>query len=124
MKLNHDCVRQLLLDIEEKVPFGSFISINLLCEDYPSPDVLYAAKKLEEAGYIEISSLNGDGELSSMLVESLTWEGHQFLDNIRDNEIWASTKKTVSKFSSTSLGIMANVAGQLLSAAIKSQIGL
>lgn len=124
MKLDHDCVRHLLLAIEENVPAGSRISIGLLQGDYPLPDVLYAAEKLHEAGYITVSYLCGETSPQSMLIESLTWKGHEFLDNIRDGKIWATTKETVSKFSSTSLSILSNVAGQILSAAIKAQIGL
>jgi len=30
-------------------------------------------------------------------VSSLTWEGHEFLDKIRDETIWSKTKDAISK---------------------------
>lgn len=46
-----------------------------------------------------------------MVVRGLTWEGHEFVDNIRNKNIWESTKKRVSGLvGSLSLSVVAAVA--------------
>ncbi len=124
MRLNNDCVRDLLLTIEEEVGIDEYISIeNTQIKDYSSDDLLYTALKLQEAGYINAKVTNClDGSVS-VDIFSLTWDGHKFLDNIRDNEVWSKTKSIVAKFSSVSLGIVSNVAAQVILAMIKQQLG-
>ena len=63
MKLNIDCVRDLLLIIENEVNFTEdlkypSVNINSLCESdflkkYQKQDVCYAALKLKEGGFVD-----------------------------------------------------------------------
>lgn len=127
MKLNHDCVRDLLLFIEENLEYGYYIQANeVQIGNYSQQEILYAADKLLEAGYINATRkeyLDNPG-IPQIRINSITWDGHQFLDNIRDNEVWKHTKGILSKFSSVSIGIINNVASQVISNIIKSQMGL
>ena len=41
---------------------------------------------------------------------NLTYQGHEYLNNIRDNKIWKNTKKISSKLSSVSLEILKSIA--------------
>ena len=124
MHLNNECVRDLLLAIEENLGINDKVSIDdFELPNYSNDELIYTALKLIEAGFI-------NGDLSNMIdgsifvyVSSLTWDGHKFLDNIRDNEVWRKTKSIVSKFSSVSLGIISNVAAQVITALIKQQLG-
>jgi hypothetical protein len=51
----------------------------------------------------------------------LTWEGHEFLDNIRNDSVWSSTKKRVGDLvGSVSISVIAAVA----EAEMKKLIGL
>ncbi|EJA0843158.1 DUF2513 domain-containing protein, partial [Listeria monocytogenes] len=54
----------------------------------------------------------------------ITWSGHQFLDNIRDDEVWKKTKKTVSKFSSVSVSLLSTISSNVLSQLIKNSLGV
>ncbi|MNW48340.1 hypothetical protein D3C74_257030 [compost metagenome] len=124
MKLNHECVRDVLLTLES-LPDNEYIdSENHIEYDqiqkYQKSDFVYSVQKLIEANYINagvLRTLDGD----SYAVNSLTWDGHQFLDNIRDNTVWAETKNKVgSAVASASLSIIAEVASSF----IKSKFGL
>lgn len=89
MKLNLDCIRAILLKLEE-LPYGeSYSSVNFggLCSTYSQEDIDYSIKKLTEAHFIEtdVSELSDE---SYTYILDITYEGHQFLANIRDNTIW------------------------------------
>ncbi len=124
MHLNNECVRDLLLAIEENLGINDKVSIDdFELPNYSNDELIYTALKLIEAGFINGDSSNMiDGSIF-VYVSSLTWDGHKFLDNIRDNEVWRKTKSIVSKFSSVSLGIISNVAAQVITALIKQQLG-
>ncbi|WP_423738704.1 DUF2513 domain-containing protein [Clostridium niameyense] len=44
----------------------------------------------------------------------ITWDGHEFLDNIRDNDIWNKTKNTISKINGVSIPIISDIAKSIL----------
>jgi len=53
-------------------------------------------------------------------VNRITWAGYEYLDNIRDNEVWAKTKTMLGRFGSAALPIVQQVAGEI----IKSALGI
>ena len=114
MKLIHECVRDVLLDAEENLSLFNSISssdIQTRLSKYSHDDIYYTCLKLNEAGFIKADFyLNG-----SAGIEEITYSGHLFLDNIRDNNVWKKTQNILSKFTSTSLSIVQNVATQVIS---------
>lgn len=124
MKLNNDCVRDLLLFIEGNTSVNNIISIrNIELNSYDNEDLVYTAMKLEEAGYIKAKISKFLDGSADVYVTELTWNGHKFLDNIRDDGVWKTTKEKISKFSSVSLSIIENVASQVLTNLINQQLG-
>lgn len=123
MRLNPNCVRNLLAYVEENAHYGSALFAEQIeLSDFTKEDIIYTADKLAEAKYINAEvSYNIYGE-PHILISSLTWTGHEFLDNIRDDSVWKNTKKVISKFSSVSLSLIGNIAGQVISAMIKNQL--
>ncbi|WP_353418289.1 DUF2513 domain-containing protein (plasmid) [Staphylococcus delphini] len=120
MKLNHDCVRLLLLEIESNKKLGEPLTEhnfkdNIVFEKYGFDTVMYALLKLKEAEYINVQLLWESGSVESFLINDITWEGHEFLDNIRDNNTWKEVKRVASKTSSMSLTLMSKLAVQYLS---------
>lgn len=115
MKLIHDCVRDVMLDIEENLGTNTAIMITNIhsrISKYSFEDIYYTCQKLNEAGYLEVVFyLSGDGA-----VKNMTYDGHLFLDNIRDDSIWKETKSKVSKIASASLPIIQQVAAALIAA--------
>lgn len=121
MKLNHDCIRDLLLYLEDHLCYKDEIRINSLkIEPYSQDELLYTADRLIEAGYLN-SRFGWNMQSSHIItVNSISYDGHQFLDTIRDDGIWKNTKNKFAKFSSISLPIIQELASSL----IKSQLGL
>jgi len=115
-----------MLYIEDNLEYGYRLYVNeLKLGNYEQQTIVYSADKLYEAGYIEaLKKKTIDSDLPQIEVKAITWEGHQFLDNIRDNKVWENTKNILSKFSSVSIGIISNVASQVITNIIKSQLGL
>lgn len=126
MKLNHDCVRDLLLYIEEHSSYDTKIDVNKLkFKNYSNSDLIYTADKLFEANYLNcIKSNQFNNSSPSIIIKSITYDGHQFLDNIRDDGVWKNTKSILSKFTSTSLGIISDISSQIISNIILKQLGL
>lgn len=114
MVLKHDCVRKTLLYLENNLMLDSFISTqDMTIDNYSKEDIVYTIKMLKNAGYINAQFCGYDDQ-QIYYVSSLTWNGHQFLDNIRDNTVWKKTKSILSKFTSVSLEITSQVASQVI----------
>lgn len=125
MKLDQECVRDVLLTMEEKIPLNDYVSLSMLKSSssllaYDTEIVTYVTLKLTEAGYISAQPLYGDNKVLEVMVSSITWDGHQFLENVRDPKIWRETKSVTNKVASSSLSILSAVAEGL----IKKQLGL
>ena len=76
---------------------------------------------LKEAG-IEITWNNN--EIAEYYTGALTWDGHKFLDTIRDNEFWSKTKQITSRFASVSISMIESIASQVISNLIAKQMKL
>ena len=69
---------------------------------------------LHQAGMLEIMALpmtkSGTGIKS---VDELTFYGHEFLENIRPDTVWESTKKKAKSVGSFSIDVLSKLAAQL-----------
>lgn len=117
MKLDINCVRDVLLYLEENSTYENTIQLNDLHQtlsDYDDDIITYAVDKLAEANYINAKRaafLDGSVEF---LIFSISYEGHKFLDNVRDDNVWETTKKKINKVSSVSLDILSQVASSVI----------
>lgn len=94
MKKDMDLIRKILLKIEEE--YVDVALYNISIEGYDSKTIAYHSKILNDADLIsDYGAQFADGELWSFGVGSLTWEGHEFLDKIRNDSIWDTTKTTI-----------------------------
>ena len=58
-------------------------------------------------------------------VGRLTWEGHEFLDKIREDSIWEKTKETISeKVLPLVFDIVKSVSTEIITGVVKSFVGL
>ncbi|MCG6508527.1 DUF2513 domain-containing protein [Vibrio parahaemolyticus] len=107
MKRDMELIRKLLLTIEENPR-------QLEVEGYDKNQVKYHALLLIEAGFL-------DGNVSDTLantsvvpsfvsVNRLTWDGHEFLDNIRKEEVWNTIK---TEFKDASISSVFSIGKQL-----------
>lgn len=124
MKLNHDCIRDILLFVEENVNYNQHADFSAVeLKNYSRDEIIYSADKLLEAGFIDGNKISSLGAtLPSIRITSITWTGHQFLDNIRDESIWKAQSPFFLIFICfTKYGW--NVASQVLSAFISKHLG-
>lgn len=111
-----DLIRDLLLMVEANPEMDGTHEFQFASGAFPdrSPEeVSYHLKKLIEAGFLH-------GNQHTALVSSLTWNGHEFLDNIKDPGIWGKTKKQLSGLP----GVALTVVAQIAQAEIKKHLGL
>mgnify|MGYP003367493467 CR=1 FL=1 len=128
MKLNQDCVRAVLLELEEKLTLNDDLYLyqikQLDCiKKFGEDTVIYSILKLIEARYLLGEPLYAGDELMELTLSALTWDGHLFLDTIRDNKVWKETKSVVSKFSSVSISLMSTIASTILNELVKKHLG-
>lgn len=83
--------------------------------NYSENDILYVASKLREKNFIKAQPIIGDDKLRDIGISEMTWDGHEFLDNIRDNQIWKQTKNAANKVTGASLSILSELAKGFLS---------
>ena len=123
MKLDIECVRDVLLEFEQ-LPLGAhtvYSFPNALAK-YGIDNVDYTIAKLTEANYIsaEVTRLT-NGTYDFYGIYDITFEGHQFLEKIRDNKIWSKTKKVASNVGSRALDVIAQIASTTISEIINRQ---
>lgn len=96
MKRDMDLVRLILLEIEKQ--YASTAIYNLDIDGYDMATTAYHCKLLNEAGLISAYKAQyADNDINSFGVGSLTWEGNDYLDKVRDNSIWRKTKDTITQ---------------------------
>lgn len=126
MQLNLDCVRDILLTVET-TNLGERISFDNLClllPKYSEDEIQYCCLKLKEAGFLDISTvrlLNATVE-GIKSINCLTYIGHEFLNNIKSDNIWSKTKDIATNIGSFSLGTLKNIAVNVFSEVIKRNI--
>lgn len=117
MKLNVDCVRDVLLEFET-LPIGNYseYSFPISIEKYGVENVFYTLLKLSEAEYINAEFIRTmDGRAHTVNLYDMSFSGHQFLETIRDSNIWAKTKRIVGNVGSSGFGLISQVAASILS---------
>lgn len=116
LRLNHDCVRDLLLTIEEGLPLDAMALTTELNQHeslrkYEYDELVYCILRLREAGYIETVGQDLTSKVGRVIkVRGLTYSGHLFLDNIREPSRWKKVKEKADSAGIVALNIMAGLA--------------
>lgn len=96
MKRDWDLCRKILLKIEDD--YIDTAIMNLTIEDYSMEKVAYHCNIMYEAGLISsFGSKYAGNHIHFFHVGGLTWEGHEFLENIRDKSFFEKIKKEIKK---------------------------
>jgi len=141
MKLNPDCIRDILFTVEEKTsPSSQFVykpsekyTNKFLLDDeseeelqiiherlqfYTDEEILYHINQCELSGFFtEVSQCTG----YLYFIEDLSPLGHQFLADVRSDTNWNKTKSIAKTVGSTSLTAIKDIASTVISEVIKSQ---
>jgi len=121
MKRDMDLIRDLLLYVENDRKFNGqteFILDNsreIGMPDRSIEEITYHVVLLVKAGYLE-----GTADSMWPVISRLTWQGHEFLDNIRDQDVWSKTKERIKGLQSVAISIIAAIA----EAEVKKKFGL
>lgn len=101
MKLNSDCVRDILMMVEDVCDFNTVVEYSNYSEKhehidkYSHDEIIYHIKQCEQAGLIEGVDYYDDGDY--IVINDLTPSGHDFLANIRQDTVWNGIKKHCEK---------------------------
>lgn len=117
MRLNPDCMRDVLLIAEDHVPLNGSLSMgNLLSllPNYSKDEIAYTCLKLNEGNLLNILKINSDNVTSVANISDITYEGHQFLENIRNQSTWEIVKQKLSFLGSSSVQAIMSVASQVI----------
>jgi DNA-binding transcriptional ArsR family regulator len=96
MKRDMGLIRLLLLRLEELDQDGQSVyhfregDPDIDIEGYSWEQISYHYDLADEAGLVDMGS---DGIMNGFLFRRLTWAGHDFVDAVRDEEIWRKTKE-------------------------------
>lgn len=128
MKLNIECVRDLLLYFESTLEFQSELSIKKVLDhfsnDYEEDVIRYTCSKLEEGNLIKLISTKAGGKNIILAISDITFDGHQFIENIRDDKSWGSIISFAQNvLNSTSIQIITQVATQYFNEKITGYFG-
>lgn len=124
MKLNPDCIRDLLFAIEDLSTANSLLTSNELAKtnfltNYNYDEILYHLNQLYLSQYIiapnKYKCIDG-----TFLVQDLSPAGHEFIANIRQDTNWNKVKSISSKIGSSTLKSMQTIAENVISSAISS----
>ena len=127
MKLNPDCIRDVLLYLEENLEVKdghkfTEITLNQLQEalpKYQKEDVFYSVYNLHQIRFIDgrISDVN-NMKMFFCDINNITWNGHQFLNTIRPTTVWEATKTGASKLGIMSMHALSTIAMKVSEAVI------
>lgn len=111
LKRDMDFIRTLLLDIEDGRRVFDTIGDDVAAalgvdpaEALPADEadrLDYHLGLLDDAGFVEFHRTGG-----GWLVDRITWNGHEFLDTIRDPEVWKRTKAGMAKAGNASVSFV------------------
>lgn len=95
MKRDMDLVRTILLEMEKQPLQGP--DEQLTIGDFDDETITYHVLLMHEAGLLAaIETQTLDGSVSCIPVR-LTWEGHEFLEAIRDLARWGKLKSAMNQ---------------------------
>lgn len=124
MKLDQDLVREILLAVEANKNDPKK-GIDLVLKDRSSGEISYHVELLTEAGFL----LSRDAAYLADAVSiwrptRLTYKGHEFLDTIRDREVWRLTKAGAEKAGGVSLAVMLEIGKAYGKQVLKERLGI
>lgn len=121
LKRDLDLMRHMMLRIEEKASWGKVlqrVDFQDLCNDLSI--VAGHLRLLREANYINAQSISSaSGE--NYFVYDLTFQGHDYLDSIRDDSVWHEVKQKIATVVGAASVEVVKAAADMI---IRSRLGL
>lgn len=129
MKRDLNLIRELLLRLEAlqdrplttwMIPTGDD---EIAVEGHTADEIGHALELMVEAGLVRAqgSGFSADGAL---LYQRLSWQGCEYLDDVRDPEVWRRTREGASKVGGASLSFAWEMAKAYGKHVLKERAGL
>ena len=124
MKLNPDCIRDILLAVEELSDYDRSVSDSELSKSkflisYSENEILYHVRQLTWSKMLQQADFYGEG----FDILDLSPHGHEFLNNIRSDDNWNKTKDFSGKIGSFAISTLQSVALSIMSISIQKYLG-
>ena len=122
MKRDMDLAREILLFAEENCPGGgeARVSVDDFENTDPERDLYAHIKMLERQQFLQ----NVQQASGYIFLADLLWHGHNFLDSVRDPEIWKKTKEVAHKAGGFTFDILGDIAKGLIKTQVKKYTGV
>ena len=127
MKRDMDLIRELLLKLES-VPseMGDVFSFSpedkeVSVEGYTPAQIEYHLSLLREIRFIECP---GSQPMLGITFSGLTWAGHDYIDAVRDPDIWRKTKQGAEAAGGFTIDILRDLAKGFIKTQIKRHTGV
>jgi acyl-CoA synthetase (AMP-forming)/AMP-acid ligase II len=120
VKRDMDLVRKILLEIEASPEDSWDSDEDFEIEGYDHETVMRHIGMLHEAGLVQALDASTMGGVA-FIPRRLTWDGHEFLDAARNEQVWTRTKATIRQHGGS---VPFEVMKALLVATGKSMLGL
>lgn len=123
LQLNKDCVRDILLKCEELLQMNDDGTMNTLqsgdlkevLPDYDLSVIKYSVLKMDEADLINARIISFDDSIvGEFLIFDITYFGHEFIEQIKDDNNWNKVKDVAKKVGSSSIDILLQIATGVL----------
>lgn len=127
MKLNPDCIRDILLVIENTTTYHDSWDWDFdnfdepLLNNYSHEEILYHILQCKKAGLVDGCEFYFGADAGTVC--DLSPYGHQFLANIRSESVWNKTKDIAQNIGSNSLDVLKQISAGVLTALIQSHLG-
>ena len=124
MRLNPDCIRDILLEVEKSSTHSAGLLLdtdasNPLFDKYSWEEIAYHIDQCVMSKLLTSAMVFDADEYAD--IGDLTPAGHEFLANIRQDSNWNKTKEVAKKVGSFSLSAIKDIASNVISEVIKSQ---
>jgi len=124
MKLNPDCVRDILIECENLCTPTSdvmFNSQNTVCNgvEYSFDELAYHLRQCDMNGFFYKYKQD---ITDNYVITDITPKAHEFLENMRSSGLWENAKTVAKKIGATSLSALIQIANGILSEVIKAQL--
>lgn len=107
MKRDMDLIREILL-LAEADPLPRMRVLPQI-DGYTKTQLVEHARLLTQAGLIT-SKTYRDEDGPGVISVQLTWNGHEFIESVRDPEIWKKTKAGAEKVGTWSIKLLGEMA--------------
>lgn len=119
MKLNPDCMRDVLFAVEA-APFGAHITereLSAWLPQWSKDDIIYSCIQLGKAQYLEVEEKHYIRS-RGVEVHDLTPQGHLALSNIRKDTIWNKAKAIALQAGKAGIVALVDIAKDVASSSI------